>query len=376
MRKRFVRYLRCPVADQTLFLKVFKMNGEQVVYGLLETKDTWYPIINGVPRLLIGELKTSLLRAHQPFFEKYRRLLGDKINREWSAAIGSIPNLDAFLKHQKKTAESFAYEWQYIYKENDYEKQNFFHFLNPFVAEADLKNKVTLDIGCGSGRFTKWAALSGTKVSFGSDLGETVEAAYKMTKNLVNVCIVQADIYAMPFRDAFDLTYSIGVLHHLPKPQEGFSRLIKVLKKGGRMLIWVYNRHGNARAIYFYEPLRATLKNLPKPLLYKFCYLPAAVVHGINYLTVVLEKGGKKALAKKMPFSYYANFPFNMKLNDAFDVLATPKSNYYYKEEVERWFKRSSLEGVQSYEHSVAGITCIGQYTGDATTLSERHDSL
>ena len=63
-----------------------------------------------------------------------------------------------------------------------------------------------------------------------------------------------------------------------------------------------------------------------------------------------------------MPFAYYANFPFNMKLNDAFDVLATPKSNYYFTSEIERWFKDANLTDIKSFEHPEAGITCIGEY--------------
>lgn len=360
MRKQYVAYLSCPVTGESFELAEFTSEKGQVLAGLLTSASSWYPIINGIPRILIGDLKINLLQVHHDFLKEFSSKLPKEIKKEWQKAIDSIADMDKFLAHQKKTAESFAYEWKYIYKENDYEKQNFFHFLSPYLEERDLKGKLTLDIGCGSGRFTKWAALSGTKVSFGTDLGETVEVAYEMTKHLPNVCIVQADIYDMPFKSVFDIAYSIGVLHHLPQPKEGFSRLPKVLKKSGKMLIWVYSRRGNARALYFYEPMRSVLKQLPKPVLYKLCYIPGGVVHLINYSTHFFNRVGAKRLAKKMPFSYYANFPFNMKLNDAFDVLATPKSNYYFKEDVERWFKESDLSRVKSFEHPEAGITCIG----------------
>lgn len=360
MREAHLPYLSDPVSAVPFSLIKFKEMDGHVISGLLLTDTTWYPIVNSIPRIMLGELKTNVLQARHAFFEKYKEAMPERVRNEWQAAIDAIQDLDAFLRHQKKTAESFAYEWKYIYKENDFEKHNFFHFLSPFLKEENLKGKKTLDIGCGSGRFTKWAALAGTEVSFGTDLGESVEVAYEMTYMLPNVCIVQADIYAMPFIGTFDVAYSIGVLHHLPQPQEGFLHLPKVLKSDGQMLIWVYNRRDNARALYFYEPLRSLLRHLPKPLLFKLCYIPGGIVHLINHFEKFLTRIGLESLAQKMPFRYYSNFPFNMKLNDAFDVLATPKSNYYFVEDIETWFHNARLEKVRAYEHPEAGITCIG----------------
>lgn len=364
MRKNHLPYLRDPLTRSAFTLSIFEESGGHVVSGLLsaDQEKSWYPIIGSIPRILVGELKENLLQTRQEFFERHRNILPEAIRSEWQEAIERIADLDTFLAHQKKTAESFAYEWKYIYRENDYEKNNFFHFAGPYVTEEGLRGKETLDIGCGSGRFTKWAALSGTKVSFGTDLGESVEVAYELTKNIENVAIIQADIYAMPFFNVFDLAYSIGVLHHLPKPKDGFLSLPKVLKKGGEMVIWVYNRRDNARALYFYEPLRAILRHLPKPVLYKLCYVPGGIVHGMNLFGRWLASIGFPELEKKLLFSYYANFPFNMKLNDAFDVLATPKSNYYYVEEIIDWFKTAQLSKIQTFEHPEAGITATGIY--------------
>jgi 2-polyprenyl-3-methyl-5-hydroxy-6-metoxy-1,4-benzoquinol methylase/uncharacterized protein YbaR (Trm112 family) len=360
MRRNHLPYLSDPLSGTSFEIINFQEKSSHIISGILIAQNTWYPIINGVPRILVDELKENLLQTHQEFFNTWKEKLPENVRGEWQKSIDAIPDLDAFWKHQKRTAESFAYEWKYIYKENSYEKNNFFHFLSPFLNESQLKGKKTLDIGCGSGRFTKWAALSGTEVSFGSDLGETVEVAYNMTQDLPNVCIVQSDIYRMPFLDTFDISYSIGVLHHLPRPKQGFLKLLKVIKKNGQFLIWVYNRRNNARAIYFYEPLRNILKKLPKPFLFQLCYIPGGIVHLINLFGNLLTKIGLASLAQKLPFAYYAHFPFNMKLNDAFDVLATPKSNYYYVEDIERWFHDGRLSKVRSFEHPEAGITCIG----------------
>jgi SAM-dependent methyltransferase/uncharacterized protein YbaR (Trm112 family) len=362
MRKEHLFALSDPLTHQPFELLILQEDGAHITSGILTNETSWYPIINGIPRILIKDLRENLLQTRYHFLESYRDKLPENIRLEWQASIDKIKDFDAFVTHQKKTAESFAYEWKYIYKENNYEKQNFFHFAGPYVTPQNIQGKTTVDIGCGSGRFTKWAALSGTKLSFGTDLGESVEVAFELTKDIENACIVQADIYAMPFNNMFDLAYSIGVLHHLPKPEEGFQKLPPVLKQGGQMVIWVYNRRNNARALYLYEPVRDLLKNLPKPVLFKISYIPAVIAEVLNTLTKVLKWYGFKKAAKKIPFSYYANFPFNMKLNDTFDILATPKSNYYYVEQIQDWFTRAKLSKIEAFEHPEAGITCTGTY--------------
>ena len=46
----------------------------------------------------------------------------------------------------------------------------------------------------------------------GIDLGDTVDVAHLNTKNINDTYVVQADIYALPFKEGlFDYIYSIGV---------------------------------------------------------------------------------------------------------------------------------------------------------------------
>lgn len=362
MRQEHLEYLSDPVSGKKFSMKVYRENAGSVEAGLLDSGDNLFPIVNGIPRILIGDLRCDMLRNHIDFLNQYKEFLPESLTKEWEDVINNIADLDKFILHQKKTGESFAYEWKTIYRENDYEKNNFLHFLSPFIKEENIKDKVCLDIGCGSGRFTKQASLLGAKQVFSTDVGESVEVAYEMVKEMSNVCVVHADIYAMPFNQTIEMAFSIGVLHHLPKPKDGFLALKKVLKIGGQMLIWVYNRRDNARALYFYEPMRSVIKHLPKSWVYKISYIPAIIVHGINQFSHMLDEWGALNLSKKVPFSYYANFPFNMKLNDAFDVLATPKSNYYYVEQIKEWFMDAKLNKINAHEHPEAGITCIGTY--------------
>lgn len=318
MRISHLKYLRDPVSGSPLKLKIISKQTDHVMEGWLISGNKKYRISGGIPRLLKKSTKSGI-----------------------------------YKDHQFKTAESFDFEWNRIYIENEEEKNNYLHFISPFLKTKNLSRKVILDAGCGSGRFTKQAALMGAKLIIGSDLGGAVTKAFDLTRDLPNVLIVQSDIYSPPFAPTFDLIQSIGVLHHLPQPQLGFHTLTRFLKKRGQMLIWVYNRRNNKRALYFYEPMRSISRYIPRKTLLLLCYVPAGIVHFINILTVRW---------KSPPFGYYRQFPFNMKLNDAFDVLATPKSNYYFWEEIENWFYRAGLTNIKHYEHPEAGITCIGTY--------------
>lgn len=327
MRAEHLPYLADPSTKQPLRLKASRYSGPHIIAGQLFNDRSSYPIRDGIPRLLLSKQREPA----------------------------------AFAAHQQATSDSFSYEWNNIYQENSFEKQNFLHFLSPFIKESDLAGKKLLDVGCGSGRFTKQAALCGAEVVIAADLGQSTQAAFYLTQRLPNVCVVEADLYHLPVKNLSDLTFSIGVLHHLPEPQLGFADLTHTVKPGGRLLIWIYNRRHNFRAVYVFEPIRKISRHISRPLLFKLCHLPAFTVHGINLLTHALNRLGAGSLAKRIPFSYYANFPYSMKLNDAFDVLATPKSNYYYVEEINAWFHEAQLQNIQTYEHPEAGITAIGR---------------
>lgn len=347
MLLQHVRILKDPITKQELKLIAFSKKGNNIIDGLLVSSTDWYPVMGGIPRLLVGNLKLEFLQRHSDFFVRYKKQIPNK----YLHSISNNVSLSSTELHQIKTGSSFSYEWKNIYIENSAEKSNYLHFLKPFLQEKSFKAKTILDAGCGSGRFIKQAASMQPKLVVGIDIGDTVEVAHKLSGHLSNVLVVQADIYSLPFSPIFDIVHSIGVLHHLPTPLTGFLSCAGVVKPRGQILIWVYNRRGNARALYFYEPLRKVTSLMPKNILFTLCYIPAGVVHFINLLTQKMSNP---------PFAYYRQFPFNMKLNDAFDVLATPKSNYYFVEDIKNWFKQAKLKHIRAYEHREAGITCIG----------------
>jgi SAM-dependent methyltransferase/uncharacterized protein YbaR (Trm112 family) len=104
----------------------------------------------------------------------------------------------------------------------------------------DLRGELILEVGSGSGRFTEQAANTGaTLVSL--DYSYAVDANYASNGHRDNVLIVQADVFAMPFRHRiFDRLFCFGMLQHTPNPTRALSALPIYLKPGGVLCADIY----------------------------------------------------------------------------------------------------------------------------------------
>lgn len=337
----FVDILRCLECRNPLHLTPLNPPTEKgyVRDGILECScGQWYPVIRGVPRILREQLLADLVLDRYPsFFTEFSDRLPERVRAAWRRHTAASPEL---LK--VSTAESFGFEWKRFSKMFDEYRDNFLQYVQPYAGK-DFVNKLVLDAGCGVGRHTYWTAKFGAKMAVGADLSDAVDPAEENCKELPNANIVQADLYDLPFGCIFDFVYSIGVLHHLPDPEKGFRHLLRHVVQGGIMLIWVYGHRRNVMARYLYEPLRTITRKLPKRALLPLCYPFAAIVEASNVLSAMFEKLYLKPIARILPFQYYRRFPFEVKLNDAFDVLATPKSRYYHMETIRAWFDRAEL---------------------------------
>ena len=122
----------------------------------------------------------------------------------------------------------------------------------PFARFIPLGKSADLDIliaGCGTGRETIETAqrLAGARV-LAVDLSLT-SLAYARRKTgehrLENVEYAQADILKLgSIGRSFDVVSSVGVLHHLADPIEGWRVLLSLLRPGGFMRLGLYSRLG------------------------------------------------------------------------------------------------------------------------------------
>ncbi|MFN0085915.1 MAG: methyltransferase domain-containing protein, partial [Blastocatellia bacterium] len=217
MKESLLPYLTCPNCGGDLSLETARREGEEVLAGALGCPQCRksFPILDGVPR--------------------FADLAADEAQRD--------------------TAENFGAQWLEFDHVEEHHDRQFLDWIAP-VTPGFIRDKVVLEGGCGKGRHTRAAARWGARAVIAVDLSRAVEAAYRNTRDLPNVHIIQADIHRLPLRREFDYAFSVGVLHHLPDPAAGFASLAGLVKPGGAVSAWVYGRENNGWIVRLVNPLR------------------------------------------------------------------------------------------------------------------------
>lgn len=267
--------------------------------------------------------------------------------------------------------KNFADEWTYFTSTIDKElaKDELDSYFHSFISYKDLDNKIVLDGGCGGGRFCYVVASeSNAKEIIGIDLSNAVLTAFKNTKHFKNVNIIQADITKLPFKKkekTFDFIYSVGVIHHLPKPQEGFNSLVKHLKETGKILVWVYGKEGNAIYINLADPIRKLITSkLPFRLNLFLSFILSAILWSLIWaIYFPINKVISKDLINKfLPFNEYFEFFRKRGFKDFWrtilDKMIPTISYYISQDEFINWFKENNLNNKIYFRngHSWLGI--------------------
>ncbi|MGH9557564.1 MAG: methyltransferase domain-containing protein [Terriglobales bacterium] len=268
---------------------------------------------------------------------------------------GGVPRLLPLELSQEKqaTASAFGYEWTHFTELTQQYRQEFLDWIKPVGAEF-FAGKVVLDAGCGKGRHAYLSASFGARAVMAVDLSDAVEAAYHNTRHLPNVHVLQADIYALPFLQPFDYAYSIGVIHHLPDPRQGFFSVLRHVKPGGRVSVWVYGKEGNGWIVKLVDPVRIHLTSRAPRLVTRALSLALAVP---LYLALKLVYGpvnrstALRSLRKLLFYNDYlaaiSDFSFAENYWNVFDHLVAPTAFYLSRDQVAEWFQATGLQSVE-----------------------------
>ena len=250
----------------------------------------------------------------------------------------------------EKVVEEFGEEWLKFHEFSDEmiskSVGEYFDIINDRVLN---KNSYAIDIGCGSGRWTKVMAARAGFIE-AVDPSNAIFAADKLLKDIDNVRLTKASINTLPFDDeTFDFAMSVGVLHHIPNTQQAMTDCVKKVKHGGYFYTYLYHDISHKgfitrTAFAISDTLRKGISRMP-PAIKKFT---CDIIAGFVYLPLVSTSRffswlGLKKIAKKIPLADYSNKAFFVMRNDALDRFGTRLEQRFTRKQVEEMMINSGL---------------------------------
>ncbi|KAA0577901.1 class I SAM-dependent methyltransferase [Azospirillum sp. B21] len=255
-----------------------------------------------------------------------------------SEAPPSSPAPDTASAVHSGSADRFGYEWgRYAELKDIYEEQ--FRRWTPFLKPEDWRGLTFVDVGCGMGRNSHWPMSYGAAGGLAIDIDERSLASARATLAPHPAMEVRRQsAYELNEVERFDLAFSIGVVHHLAHPETALANMVRAVKPGGRVMIWVYGRENNGWIVRFADPLRKAL----------FSRLPIGLVHALSLPpTALLWLALRLGLDRLEYFRLIRRFDFAHLRSIVFDQMLPKIANYWRRDEVEALMKGAGLEDVQ-----------------------------
>jgi len=316
MKKDLVNHLVCPNTKESLFIEIDEFDGDEIIKGCLKNKSKTYsyPILNGIPRFVEISNYANNFGMQWNHFKK----------TQLDSFSGTTISKDRFWKSTGWKAE-------------------------------EMKNKLVLDVGCGSGRFAEIALQTGAIV-FALDYSTAVDAIKDNFSGFENLHLIQGDIYALPFNlESFDYVYSLGVLQHTPNVEKAFKSLPPVLKFGGKICVDYYEKSFLSLLLPKYW-LRPITKNINQNMLFEFLKSNITTLLGISRLFAKIPYLGKY-LKRLVPVANYDGIlPLNEKqmqewaLLDTYDALSPQYDNPQTSKTIFRWMQDCKLSNIEVFK--------------------------
>lgn len=247
------------------------------------------------------------------------------------------------------TVEAFGQEWERFGQFEAAEIEAIGNEYFDLFAETDWAHISTaLDVGCGSGRWSRYLATRVSHVE-AIDPSEAWMIAQENCSDLEHVRVTKASATAIPFPDAsFDLVICLGVLHHIPDTRQALKQVCKAVKPGGRLLLYLYynleQRSGFTKAILaVVNGLRRGISRLPRGPRNATCDILAVLIYWP--LVTAARLGARLGLSvARWPLSYYCNKSWHVIRNDARDRFGTPLEQRFSRAEIAEMLKDAGMQ--------------------------------
>ncbi|WP_339068256.1 tRNA 5-methoxyuridine(34)/uridine 5-oxyacetic acid(34) synthase CmoB [Teredinibacter turnerae] len=207
------------------------------------------PWLDSLPAQLAQGLSTQRFGDLPGWYDALRSLpdlRAQTVSLADTVAIGSAKEVDPSTHQQIEQAFRALIPWRkgpynlfgtHINTEwrSDWKWQR----LAPFI--ANLKGKQVLDVGCGNGYHCWRMFEAGAAQVIGIDPSPRFVVQFYMIKHFLNnppVDVLPLGIEALPANlNAFDTTFSMGVLYHRRSPMDHLLELKATLQPGGELVL-------------------------------------------------------------------------------------------------------------------------------------------
>ena len=247
--------------------------------------------------------------------------------------------------------DRFGYEWaEYAELRPVYEEQ--FKRWTSLVKPEDWRGLRFIDVGCGMGRNSHWPMTYGAAGGVSIDVDDRSLASARRTLEKWPGCEVKKmSAYEIAFDGAFDIAFSIGVIHHLEKPLDALKQMAKAVKPGGKVMIWVYGYENNEWIVRYFDPLRKLL----------FARLPIGLTHFLSlFPTALLWLFLHMGLGRLEYFNLLRQTTFRQLRSIVFDQMLPRIANYWKREEVEQLLRNAGLTDIRVARVNDMSWTAVG----------------
>jgi SAM-dependent methyltransferase/uncharacterized protein YbaR (Trm112 family) len=371
--KDLVEILLCPSCGSRLELEVFSSASRD---GLLSCRrNHWYPVIKGLPKILVGELRgdySDFVASHPDWFS--------------TRDIMSIQKLDE-RGESKQVQETFREKWMTKDTMGVSDSSPYKKFMRKWMLrkygwknESGFKKvlngrRLILDAGAGLGReVINLAKAAKQSIVVGIEFSDCAESALKNVSSLCNAYIIQGDILRPPFKEkSFDFILSEGVLHHTPSTEKAFNKCCELLKSRGEFGFYIYRKRGPIRE-FSSDYLRSIMQKLPSNQQWVIAEKITRLGKALSQLKAkvripedIPELGIKAGEIDVHKFIYWAflkcfwndELPFDENTIVNFDWTVPEHSHRHSAQEIREWCQKNNIEIIWFNEEE-SGYTVRG----------------
>lgn len=205
---------------------------------------------------LIKKILSPLLRSQEVAIARQKR----EIDALYKLLYNQVHDLDKSITFASaQTTDAFGFQWAEL-KDGEamlsdkWFKENVVEIITEretLIKKEWFKGKDIIDCGCGGGRWSYGLAKMGANIT-AVDINTS---ALEATREAIAPFAVQKDFIQTPLEELgahipdgkkYDMVWSWGVLHHCGSFNTSFKQVMKLVKDGGFIHLYLYGRESLA----------------------------------------------------------------------------------------------------------------------------------